>query len=73
MPIRPYVYVTCPFCCRPIKEPFARKSGPVPFRHSVCKARLLVSPDPERHNHSVMILANGISYEQALINAYEAA
>jgi hypothetical protein len=73
MPARPYVYVTCPFCCRKVLEPFSRRSGPVIFRHSVCKARLLVTPDPTGHAHSVSILANGVSYEQALINAYEAA
>jgi hypothetical protein len=75
MPIRPWVYVTCSFCGHRIKEPFLRSVGHVAFRHSVCKARLLVTPDPLLHDHKVSVLAEGLTWEQALASAiaYEAA
>jgi hypothetical protein len=73
-PIKPYIYVTCPSCGNRIRQPFARYAGPGVFRHSVCNARLLVCPDPRRqNNHQVTVLADDVSYEQALTNACEAA
>jgi hypothetical protein len=69
-PAKPYVYVTCPSCRRPIKQPFPRGCGTVPHVHNApgCGARLLVTVDPHRHGHSAREIG-AVSFEDAITQA----
>lgn len=75
----PIVYLTCPACGTPIREPFSRTSGPVPFTHrtkqhgSRRSCRLIVTPDPTGNRHSVHKVPPEKRFEDLLIVLLRAA
>lgn len=72
-----HVYVHCPVCRTRIAEPFARRSGPVPYIHRTTRhgrrvsCRLIVTPDPTGHGHSVREVPRSTTLEAALAEAIE--
>lgn len=62
----PIVYIDCPRCQRRVTQPFVRTSGPVPHVHRRCGARLVVTPDPYRSRHRVVVVPSGQTLEEAL-------
>lgn len=69
------VYLTCPACKDPIRQPFSRTSGLIPFvhlrrHHSPC--RLLIRPAPVGEEHQLLIVPDGIRIEDAFVRAIAA-
>jgi hypothetical protein len=69
------VYLTCPACGEPIRQPFSRSSGLIPFVHQSVRrrhlkpCRLLICPDREGERHDVAVVADGTRIEVAYVQA----
>jgi hypothetical protein len=71
-----HVYLTCPNCGEPMREPFSRHSGPIPHIHhrrgkAIPGCRLIVTPDSTGHNHTVRVIPWGTRLEDALADALQ--
>ena len=66
------VKVRC-VCGMPIPDPFSRYSGPVFYRHQrgrhLRPCRVVVTPDPDGHEHRVRNVEDAPSFEAALSDA----
>lgn len=70
----PIVFVTCA-CGQKLRQPFSRYSGPVAVLHQRSPGsrhcRLVVTPDPNGHNHVVREVPRLLTIESFLISAIE--